>query len=166
MSRSVRRVLAFAGTLAVVGCGVSSDAARPGDRASASPRAPAIERAVVDGVNRHRRDAGLRALVLDAAISRQARLHSAAMASRSTPPGHAGFDDRVATLRRTIGCRRAAENVAMNRGYVDPASEAVRGWLRSRGHRENIEGPYGRTGVGVASDAAGNVYFTQIFVVP
>jgi uncharacterized protein YkwD len=63
-----------------------------------------------------------------------------------------------------MSCRHTAENVAVNQGYRNPASEAVRGWLASRGHRENIEGPYQSTGVGVASDAAGNVYFTQIFV--
>ena len=155
--------LVFAAVLALPGCAASPGAASPRTRA---PDAAAIEREVVAQVNRHRRAAGLEPLAVDAAIGRQARLHSAAMASRAIPPGHDGFDDRVAALRRTLGCRRAAENVAMNRGYDAPATEAVRGWLRSRGHRENIEGPYRATGVGVASDGAGNTYFTQIFVAP
>jgi uncharacterized protein YkwD len=32
------------------------------------------------------------------------------------------------------------------------------------GHRKNIEGPYEVTGIGVARNAQGEVYFTQIFV--
>jgi uncharacterized protein YkwD len=40
----------------------------------------------------------------------------------------------------------------------------MRGWLASRGHRESIEGPYELTGVGVVSNAAGEIYFTQLFV--
>jgi uncharacterized protein YkwD len=60
--------------------------------------------------------------------------------------------------------RRSAENVAFNQGHRDPAADAVRGWLASRGHRENIEGPYELTGVGVVSNAKGEFYFTQIFV--
>ena len=59
---------------------------------------------------------------------------------------------------------RVGENVAFNRGHRDPAAEAARGWLASRKHRENIEGPYQLTGVGVATNAAGEVYFTQIFI--
>jgi uncharacterized protein YkwD len=115
-------------------------------------------------VNRHRRARGRPALGSDARIAEQARLHSAAMAAGRTPLGHRGFDDRVAALHRVMTCRRTAENVAFNQGHRDPAAEAVRGWLGSRGHRENIEGPYELTGVGVASNAAGEVFFTQIFV--
>jgi len=40
----------------------------------------------------------------------------------------------------------------------------VRGWLESRAHRENIDGSYNLTGIGVARNAAGEVFFTQIFV--
>jgi uncharacterized protein YkwD len=94
----------------------------------------------------------------------QARLHSAAMAAGRTSLGHAGFDDRVAALRRVMTFQRTAENVAFNQGHREPAAEAVRGWLTSRAHRENIEGPYELTGVGVVSNAKGEVYFTQIFV--
>ena len=91
-------------------------------------------------------------------------MHSLAMADGTTPFGHDGFSDRVKALSHVMTCRRTAENVASNRGHRDPASEAVRGWLESRAHRENIEGPYGLTGIGVARNTAGEVFFTQIFV--
>jgi uncharacterized protein YkwD len=124
----------------------------------------ALERAAYDQVNGHRRARGLAPLALDPRISQEARLHSLAMADGRTPLGHDGFADRVDALSRVMTCRRSAENVASNKGYSDPASEAVRGWLKSRAHRENIEGPYGLTGIGVARNTAGEVFFTQIFV--
>jgi uncharacterized protein YkwD len=124
----------------------------------------ALERAIFARVNRHRRAIGLPALADDSTIARHARLHSAAMAAGTTPLGHTGFADRAATLRRVMAARRTAENVAFNQGHRDPAAVAVQGWLESPGHRENIEGPYELTGVGVASNAKGEVYFTQIFV--
>jgi uncharacterized protein YkwD len=145
-----------------------SDACSPANvRTTPDPpttESAALERAVSALVNHHRRSLGLPPLTEDATITRQARLHSAAMAAGRTPPGHAGFADRVATLRRVMAARRTAENVAFNQGHRDPAAVAVRGWLASPGHRENIEGPYELTGVGVASNAKGEVYFTQIFV--
>jgi len=162
-----------ASALALAGCRPSNAAGRrpavtPTEDAGASPRSrggsAALEQAVVALVNRHRRTRGLPPLTADARIGHQARLHSAAMAAGRTPLGHGGFADRVAALRRVMACRRTAENVAFNQGHRDPAAVAVRGWLTSRGHRENIEGAYELTGVGVASNAAGEVYFTQIFV--
>ena len=124
----------------------------------------ALERAVHEQVNRHRRARGLAPLTLDPRISRQARRHSRAMAEGRTRFGHDGFSDRIEALRRAMTWRRIAENVASNRGRRDPAAEAVRGWLESRAHRENIDGPYDLTGIGVARSAAGEAFFTQLFV--
>jgi uncharacterized protein YkwD len=146
----------------------AASGSRAARAAAASPRpsagSTALERAVHELVNRHRRARQLAPLAIDRRISRVARLHSAAMAAGRTPLGHEGFDDRVRALSRVMSCRRTAENVAANRGHRDPAAEALRGWLASGAHRRNIEGPYDLTGVGVASSAAGEVYFTQIFV--
>jgi uncharacterized protein YkwD len=171
---SLRRLLALGAigmlALVLVGCGRSIAAGDPlpnrrgGTSVRPSATAAALEREVFEAVNRHRRTRGLPALALDARIARAARAHSAAMAAGSVPLGHAGFDARVDALRRAMAFRRSAENVAFNQGHRSPASEAVRGWLASRGHRENIEGQYDTTGVGVIVDAAGEVYLTQIFV--
>ncbi|HWP67453.1 MAG TPA: CAP domain-containing protein [Candidatus Limnocylindria bacterium] len=123
-----------------------------------------LEQQVLSLVNRHRATRGLPALRADARIAREARRHSAAMASGTVPFGHAGFAERGAALRRVMPCRSSAENVASSLGYDDPAGEMVRGWLASSGHRKNIEGPYETTGVGVARSARGQIYVTQIFV--
>ena len=160
--------LALIGALA--GCIGSSAAADPAPgRPLRSTRAPrfttaSLEREVFDLVNSHRTSRGLPTLTFDARIAHAARRHSSAMAARSAPIGHQGFDDRIAALRRVMPFKRSAENVAANRGYAKPAAQAVRGFLDSRGHRANIEGRYDTTGVGVARSPAGDVYVTQIFV--
>jgi len=167
------KAVALGGALMLACCAAVSatgqsrvSAAGTAGSAATSPRTATLERAVLELVNRHRRAHGLAALVPDARLARQARAHSAAMAAGKTPLGHAGFDARAAALHGVMAFRGIAENVAFNRGHRDPAAEAVRGWLGSRGHRENIEGRYERTGVGVATNAKGDVFFTQIFVGP
>jgi uncharacterized protein YkwD len=137
---------------------------RGAESASEAARAAGLEREVHEAVNAHRRGRGLSPLVLDARIGREARLHSVAMAEGKVPLGHHGFEERAKALSRILPSRRSAENVASNEGHRDPASEAVRGWLRSHQHREHIEGPYELTGVGVARNGRGEVYFTQIFI--
>jgi uncharacterized protein YkwD len=164
-----RIMLGLVGALALTSCvspnaAGGSEAPRTAAAARPSARSAALEREVADLVNRHRRGRGLTPLTLDARISEQARLHSVAMATGRTPFGHRGFDDRVRVLKQAMSFRRSAENVGYNQGFDDPAAAAVRGWLGSPGHLENIEGPYDLTGVGMARNAAGEVYFTQMFV--
>jgi len=160
--------LALGGALALPGCGPpkvpARQAAPPAATRAPGTRTAALEHGVHELVNRYREAHGLAPLALDPRISRQARAHSSAMAAGTTPLGHDGFDDRVKALSGVMACRRTAENVAFNRGHPDAAVEAVRGWLASRGHRKNIEGPYELTGVGVVTNAGGEVHFTQIFV--
>lgn len=49
---------------------------------------------------------------------------------------------------------------------VSPLSSwrAVTGWLESPPHREVIEGCFDRSGVGAAVDSAGQIYYTQLFL--
>ena len=62
--------------------------------------------------------------------------------------------------------RYIAENIAFNNGYEDPVSAAVEGWMNSPGHRKNIlNKQLVESGIGVALNASGRVYFTQVFVV-
>jgi uncharacterized protein YkwD len=152
--------------LLVVGSVVPSGcASRPAaaERPAVARSDAALEAGVLALVNRHRAARGLRALHTDPRIARQARAHSVAMANGVVPAGHDGFDARADAIRRALACRALAENVAENRGYDDAAAAAVEGWLRSRAHRSNIEGPYESTGVGAARDRTGNAYVTQIF---
>lgn len=123
-----------------------------------------LEQAFYSQINQYRTNHGLPALTLDSRISEQARTHSQNMASGAVPFSHNGFTDRVQAIAKVIPYSAAAENVAYNQGYRDPVSQAVKGLLNSPGHLANIEGKYNLTGVGVAKNANGAYYFTQIFI--
>ncbi len=140
------------------GCKVSS---------SSNPGAAEVERDVFDLVNQHRVSIGLEALEWNETIAVECRDHSRNMASGSVPIAHDGFDQRAANIGNTIPYTLIGENVAYldtgPSGYSSPASLALNGWLNNPQHRDNIEGNYNLTGVGVAKD--GNKYYiTQIFV--
>ena len=77
---------------------------------------------------------------------------------------HGGFDLRTDTVARRIPIRNAAENVAVNFGYAHPDLVAIQGWIASTDHHKNIIGAYDLTGIGVAQNAQGEYYFTQIFI--
>jgi uncharacterized protein YkwD len=126
------------------------------------------ERRTFELINAARRRNGLQPLVLDAELSRMARLHSEQMASSSFL-SHAGLDgleapDRARALGIT-GWRALGENVAYNQGFNDPAAFAVERWMISEKHRENITNRmFTHTGLGVARTADGRVFFTQVFM--
>ncbi len=86
------------------------------------------------------------------------------MASGKVPFSHQGFEQRVSIIRRQIPYQAAAENVAFNQGYSNPAEQAVEGWIKSDGHRVNIEGQYNLTGIGIVKNAKNEYYFTQLFI--
>jgi uncharacterized protein YkwD len=122
----------------------------------------AMEDSVHRQINQLRSTQGLPPLQRNSAIDNQARIHSQNMASGQVPFGHTGFSQRVQATG--ISYRGAAENVAYNQGYSDPATQAVQGWRNSPGHWTNIKGNYNLTGIGVAKNSKGQVYFTQIFM--
>jgi uncharacterized protein YkwD len=121
-----------------------------------------LEKSVFEQINRYRVARGLSKLSLNANITKQARIHSSNMAKGKVPFSHNGLEKRVNAI--PLKYNSAAENVAYNLGYNDPASEAVIGWLNSPGHLHNIKGSYNLTGIGVATNGDGEVYLTQIFL--
>lgn len=124
----------------------------------------ALEAAVREQINAYRAGQGLPPLAANARMDAVAREHSAAMAAGRVRFSHDGFDRRAATLRRSLPYRSVAENLAFNQGSAEPATVAVRGWLESPGHQQNIVGSFDLTGVGVARAADGSYYFTQLFL--
>jgi len=116
---------------------------------------------VLKYVNDHRRKKGLSPLVMNNVMSAEALKHSQNMASHRTAFGHSGFDGRSNRISSAIsGISEVGENVSMG---STSAKEVVDNWLRSAEHRENIEGHYKITGIGIAADKKGILYFTQIF---
>ena len=123
-----------------------------------------LEKSVHQQINKYRQSLNLSPLELDPEVSQQARMHSENMAQGKVPFSHQGFSARTEQLKSVLPYSRVAENVAYNQGVGDPAMQAVEGWINSSGHRQNIEGNFDRTGIGVAVNDRGEYYFTQIFL--
>lgn len=123
--------------------------------------APALERDVLFYINKHRESKGLTPLTFNAIVAAEARKHSTNMASKRVPFGHQGMTSRTKSITGKIKTVHiVSENVA--RGPLS-AQQVVNLWLKSPGHRKNIEGKYKFTGIGVARDRKSDLYFTQIF---
>ena len=178
-----KRLIKVIFTLLVLGGGLSSCSSSskifenvnqppPSNRAPTSTKSQqsnpgkftALEQSVHQQVNQYRKSRNLPPLTLDSRISVQARVHSDAMASGQVPFSHQGFEERVRLSTKSIPFRSAAENVAYNQGFSDPGRQAVEGWIKSSGHRKNMEGNFNLTGIGVSKNARGEYYFTQIFI--
>jgi uncharacterized protein YkwD len=129
--------------------------------AQESPSTLDFEREIIELTNQHREAAGLNALVVANVISEQSRLHSQNMASGKTSYSQNSFEKRANAIIGEIGGLAFAENVASGHGT---AEGAVNGWLASQVHKDNIEGDFTHTGVGVARGKDGTYHFTQIFV--
>ena len=114
-------------------------------------------------VNEHRKAIGLKPLVMNDVISRAAEDHSKNMADEKISFSHINLDERVAKINKQLkqGANAWAENVATGQRS---AKEAVGTWLKSQGHKENIEGDYNQTGIGIAKGKNGSLFFTQIFI--
>jgi uncharacterized protein YkwD len=121
-----------------------------------------IVKEVLRLVNDYRESKNLQPLKLVDAISTEARKHSQNMASRRVAVGHDGFDGRYKNIQKNVArVGGGAENVAY--GNVS-AKEIVKGWIKSPHHRENMEGYFNITGIGVVRDSKGTRFYTQIFI--
>lgn len=118
----------------------------------------AMETSILNQINSYRQTKGLPPLVADPQLSAAARARSGDQAQKQKM-SHDGFQESV----KDLGLRGSAENVAMNKGVGDPASQSVQGWINSPGHHKNLTGDYTKTGIGVVQGADGAYYFTQLF---
>ena len=114
-------------------------------------------------VNDYRRDLELPPMTLLEEFSLLARKHSESMAMGDVDLGHDGFSDRYEMALTVAVLSSAGENVGMNFAAQDPVNNALNNWLDSQGHRQNIEGNFNLTGVGIARNDLGAIYFTQLF---
>ena len=161
----MKRALALPLLLAILAaCAPPADPAR--EPAPAPVTEAQMEMMLHDGVNLYRAGRALPPLAFDEVIAAEARRHSRDMAEGRVPFGHAGYPERTEIIRlRSFGgeLRDAAENV----GHTDftpgtAVAALLDGFVRSPGHRENLEGAFARTGIGVAR-SGGTYFVTQIF---
>jgi uncharacterized protein YkwD len=121
-----------------------------------------ISMSLFQDVNREREAHGLKPLILDARLSDVAGMHASDMMQHKyfahvSPDGLTPFD-----RMREAGCEFefAGENIAIASDERD-AQEAL---SASPPHRRNtLSEQYRRVGIGVASDAQGDIYFVEDF---
>ncbi|MCX7779880.1 MAG: CAP domain-containing protein [Negativicutes bacterium] len=129
-------------------------------RPSASPSE--LERRMLDLINRERTSRGLKALVLDADLTRSARLKSRDMVENNyfahESPRYGTMSELFA--REGITYHLAGENLAV----AGTLEQAHRGLMNSPGHRMNIlNPPYTRIGIGIVQDSGRGLVITQHF---
>lgn len=111
-------------------------------------------------INKYRTKKRLKSLKNNVYMSNLAREHSQRMATKKARFGHGGFNKRYDKVTKNTGANSMSENVIY--GYNTP-EEAVKGWIASHGHHQNIIGNYNISGVGAYKAKNGNIYVTQLF---
>ena len=123
------------------------------------------EKAVVEFTNAERKKANLPPLKPNPKLFEAARAHSANMAKQDKLEHDLDgktFVDRVKDTGYKSG--RGGENIGWN--YQSP-KDAVAGWMDSPPHKENIlNKDYTEIGIGIAKNAKGEPYWTQVFGTP
>lgn len=131
---------------AASGENAAAPAANPPKAADSFELLP-VEQGVLERTNSERVRYGLRPLIIDRMLMRQARRHAAWMT-------------RARALQHTSA--PVAENIAMGQRS---SAEAVQTWMNSSGHRANIlNAGYTRIGVAAYATPEGTIYWCQQFL--
>lgn len=111
-------------------------------------------------INDYRLSIGLNALEKINHISFKCEEHNNYMIANNVVD-HNDFTSRSNNIISVLGAKKVGENVAYN---YKTSEAAVRAWLDSPGHKENIVGDFTHFGLSVTTDAkTGKKYYTNIF---
>jgi uncharacterized protein YkwD len=145
---------------------------RPAPSRAPQPSVPVdlntLEMRITQRVNDVRSSNGKGTLHHNVRLAEVARDYSRRMAEENffahTAPDGSTLGQRVS--QNGIHYRLVGENLFMGRRLSSPVDSAVKGWLDSPGHRDNmLTDSFTQTGVGVWR--AGDAYYaTQLFLVP
>jgi uncharacterized protein YkwD len=141
---------------------------RTDEKAIPGPNPPlsADEKTILDLTNKAREEKSLPPLTVNPLLTKAARAHSANMAKQEKMdhvldgknPG-----DRVKEAGYKFSW--AGENIAVGENVT--VRQVFDGWMNSEHHRDNILKPeYREIGIGIAHNAKGEVYYTQVFGAP
>jgi len=118
-------------------------------------------------VNRERARMRLNQLQWDDQLADLARSYSEQMADEnffSHYDRSGGTVVQRAQQQRVKGWARIGENLFETYGLDNISAFAIRGWMRSPSHRENIlDRGWDATGIGIAVARDGKVYITEVF---
>ncbi|MDD2208186.1 MAG: LysM peptidoglycan-binding domain-containing protein [Bacilli bacterium] len=143
---------------------IPSTAETPSTSTPTSDEIINLENEVFRLANEERRRAGLPVLSLDSEITKVARAKSEDFINNNYFAHNSPQYGSPFEMLRNFGINysAAAENIASGQNN---AEGAINHWMNSAGHRANIlNSTFNKTGVGVARDQNGNLYWTQLFV--
>jgi uncharacterized protein YkwD len=116
---------------------------------------------LADLINEYRVSLGLNPLQTINHISAKSEEHNTYMIANNVV-NHDQFAARSQNIIQVLGAVKVNENVAYN--FVSPSS-VLNAWLRSPGHKANIEGSFTHFGISIRENAqTGKKYYTNIFV--
>lgn len=119
-----------------------------------------IENEILELINDYRRSKNLIKLKKLDAIKSQTDIHTAYMIQKNEI-SHDLFKNRASYLKTNAAAKSVAENVA--NGYPT-AKSVVDGWIKSDGHRKNIEGSYTHFHITAKQNSRNKWYYTNIFI--
>jgi uncharacterized protein YkwD len=120
----------------------------------------ASELEAMDLINAYRVSIGLNALEKINHISYKSAEHDNYMIANNVV-NHNDFAARSENIIKVLGAKTVSENIAYNYGTSKAAFEA---WLKSPGHKENIEGDFTHFGIAIKENPVnGKKYYTNIF---
>ena len=119
-----------------------------------------IEVEILDELNLYRRALNMPELKPLAELSMESEGHNEYMIDEGQV-SHDNFAVRASFLMDKVGATAVAENVGFGYRTYDAV---VNAWLKSKGHRDNIEGNFTHFGISVREDENGKNYFTNIFI--
>jgi uncharacterized protein YkwD len=110
-------------------------------------------------INAYRTSIGLSELKPIGHISYKSEEHDNYMITNKVV-NHDDFVSRSENIMKVLGAKSVAENIAYN--YNSPQG-ALDAWLKSPGHKSNIEGNYTHFGLAIRVNEEGKKYYTNIF---
>ena len=110
-------------------------------------------------INAYRVSIGLNELKEINHISYKSEEHNQYMIANNVV-NHNDFVSRSENIMQVLGAKSVSENIAYN--YNSPQA-ALDAWLKSPGHKANIEGNFTHFGLAIQVNAEGKKYYTNIF---
>jgi uncharacterized protein YkwD len=125
------------------------------------------EKTLLELTTKERAREKLPPLLADPTLCKVARAHSANMAKKGDI-GHVLDGKNPADRVQDAGYdyAKVGENIGVSEKGA-PVEDAVKGWMDSPPHRQNILHPrFREIGVGIVRDDKGDIYYTQVFAIP
>ncbi len=124
------------------------------------PPTKQIEIEILELINDHRLSLGLNPLSDLQIVKSVAYSHTDYMVDQNEV-SHDNFYTRSNYLKANAGAKKVSENVAY--GYSS-AESVVNAWIKSDGHRANIEGDFSNFNISAEKNKDGRWYYTNIFI--